>query len=188
MPIVPSSEKGNIDFQQLSIECFSRNNSRVDLQYLECIKDAQKKLREETNRRIPEKVFLNGNSSSGVFAQRFALIHPEIVDSCCIGGAAGSVPIPISDIGYPIGIGDYEKLFGKKFDFEEYRKINFAYYVGEHENSDPGNWDFDGNYIAKDSNGKQIDKTKKAAPMHDMSYRGKSVPTDVGKKQRELFR
>ena len=116
IPIVPSVQGNVPDYQQLSIECFSdemkdkRAYERIDLQYLECIESAKKELEALTHKRVPKKVFLNGYSASGVFAQRFALIHPEIVDKCCVGGAAGSIPIPEDNIGYPIGIVDFEKL------------------------------------------------------------------------------
>ena len=55
-----------------------------------------------------DRIFLNGYSSSGVFAQRFALLHPEIVETACIGGASGSIPIPTEKIAYPIGIANYD--------------------------------------------------------------------------------
>ena len=48
----------------------------------------------ETGKTVQDKIFLNGYSSSGVFAQRFALLHPDIVETACIGGASGSIPIP----------------------------------------------------------------------------------------------
>lgn len=117
-----------------------REFERIDLQYLECIQDAKDSLRQLTGKRVPDKVFINGYSSSGVFAQRFALIHPEIVDKCCVGGSTGSIPIPESNIGYPVGIADFKELFGKEFNEEAYKSIDFAYYVGEHEASNPAEW------------------------------------------------
>lgn len=77
MPIVPHDKSYSPYYQQLSRECFSselagkREVDRIDLQYLDCIEDAKEKLRAITQKRVPDKVFLHGYSSSGVFAQRF---------------------------------------------------------------------------------------------------------------------
>ena len=193
MPIVPHDKTYTPYYQQLSRDCFTdelagkREFERIDLQYLDCIQDAKDILRQLTGKRVPDKVFINGYSSSGVFAQRFALIHPEVVDKCCVGGSAGSIPIPEDNIGYPVGIADFKELFGKEFNEEAYKNIEFAYYVGEHEASNPGNWDIEGNAIEKDEHGNKLDKTQIEAPMHDMSYHGHSTPKDIGEKQREVY-
>lgn len=186
MPIVPHDKTYAPYYQQLSRDCFTdelagkREFERIDLQYLECIQDAKDSLRQLTGKRVPDKVFINGYSSSGVFAQRFALIHPEIVDKCCVGGSTGSIPIPESNIGYPVGIADFKELFGKEFNEEAYKSIDFAYYVGEHEASNPAEWDIEENPIEKG-------KSQLRAPMHDMSYHGHSTPKDIGEKQRETY-
>lgn len=162
-------------YQQLSRECFTesdREYDRCDLLVLESIKDAQKKMESLSGKKISEKIVLNGYSTSGVFAQRFAMIHPDIISKAIIGAAAGSIPIPTEDFDYPLGIRDFEKLFGKKFDEESYRKIQFAYYVGELEAEEKSN--------RKDGNGKNI-------PTHDMSYLTKSIPEDIGEQYRSMF-
>ena len=96
-----------------------------------------------------------------------------MIDTVCIGGASGSIPVPSDDLDYPLGVKDYEELMGKKFDFEQYKDIKFRYYVGEYETFKKSNCRYDDN--------------GEFAPMHDMSYFNRSVPVDVGKKQRELF-
>ena len=162
-------------YQQLSRECFTesdREYDRCDLLVLESIKDAQKKLESLSGRKISEKIVLNGYSTSGVFAQRFAMIHPDIISKAIIGAATGSIPIPTEDFDYPLGIRDFEKLFGKKFDEESYRKIQFAYYVGELEAEEKSD--------RKDENGKNV-------PIHDMSYLTESIPEDIGRQYRSMF-
>ncbi len=175
VPWVPSEVKGPY-YQQLSRDCFELSsnspNYRVDEQVLRII-DAAKGILSGMGIRVQDKIFLNGYSASGVFAQRFALIHPEVVDTACIGGASGSIPVPTGEIGYPIGVEDYSELFGKSFDMNEYLKIKFRYYVGELETVN-----------------KAIESFKEGgslAPMHDMSYFERSVPYDVGVKQRKMF-
>ena len=175
IPILPSVKNGIPYYQQLSKECFSVPKEspyyRIDLQVCSVIDDAKKKLSNQTT--IDDKIFLNGYSSSGVFAQRFALLHPERVDTACIGGASGSIPIPLENIGYPIGIGDYEKITGHPFDMEAYEQIKFRYYVGLLEDTRKTN--------------ERFDENGHPAPMHDMSYFRRSIPTEVGIKQREIF-
>ena len=176
IPFIPSYKNGPY-FQQLSRECFELDEGdkdyRVDEQIIRMINYTKNVLKSDYNIQADEKIFLNGYSSSGVFAQRFALIHPELVETACIGGASGSIPVPSKEIGYPLGISDYQQLFGKPFDKETYSKINFRYYVGELEtiNKTQERFDDEGN----------------PAPMHDMSFFDRSVPYQVGLQQRDIF-
>lgn len=176
IPLIPSY-KDKPYFQQLSKECFELNkkdkNYRIDEQVVRIIQQAKKISEEIKGIPYQNKIFLNGYSSSGVFAQRFSLLHPELVDIACIGGASGSIPIPTSEIEYPIGISDYEEITGNKFDINSYLAIKFRYYVGELETQNKTNSRF-----TEDGN---------PAPMHDMSYFDRSIPNEVGKKQRAIF-
>ena len=163
--------------QQLSKECFNLSdndrNYRLDEQVVKIINYAKFLLEREKGLVAKKRIFLNGYSSSGVFAQRFALLHPNIVETVCIGGASGSIPIPTEQIAYPLGIADYESLTGKKFDLDSYLKIKFRYYVGEFE--------------LQNKTDSRFDDFGKPAPMHDMSYFDRSVPIDVGKSQRNIL-
>ena len=175
VPIIPDHRDAY--YQQLSLECFEVDESvkeyRIDNQIVEIINKAKKVLSNEYGIEMQDKIFLNGYSSSGVFAQRFSLLHPELIDTACIGGASGSIPLPIEELSYPLGIKDYEKITGKKFDMDSYSKIKFRYYVGEYETSakSEDRKDEEGNY----------------APMHDMSYFDKSIPIKLGNLQRQLL-
>lgn len=175
IPIVPSVKNGIPYYQQLSKECFSIPSAhpfyRIDLQVLNIINEVKQNLSDKINLR--DKIFLNGYSSSGVFAQRFALLHPEIVDTLCIGGASGSIPVPILELGYPLGIADYYEITGKQFDLEVYSQIKFRYYIGQFED--------------KRKTSERYDESGNFAPMHDMSYFDRSVPTPIGRKQRAMF-
>lgn len=176
IPLIPS-HKNYPYLQQLSIECFDipkgDKNYRIDEQVVRIINKSKVILKNEVGLTASDKIFLNGYSSSGVFAQRFALLHPDVVETACIGGASGSIPVPTKDLSYPLGIADYEQLTGKEFDFENYSKIKFRYYVGELETQNKSNT--------------RVDDFGNLVPMHDMSYFNRSVPVDVGKKQREIF-
>ena len=176
VPLIPS-DKDYPYLQQLSRECFNLShddkNYRIDEQVVKIIDQAKSILKKEIGLAMKDKIFLNGYSSSGVFAQRFALLHPEMVETACIGGASGSIPIPTEKLEYPIGIAYYETLTGKKFNLESYSKIKFRYYVGEFETQNKSN--------------SRFDDFGKPAPMHDMSYFDRSVPIEVAKRQRNIL-
>jgi len=196
IPFTPDVRGGVPYYQQLSRECFekARNEDykieypRVDLQIIATINNAKEKIKQKTGRNVADKIFLNGYSSSGVFAQRFALIHPEIVGRVLIGGASGSIPLPTTDFEYPLGIKDFRQLFGSDFNEDEYRKIQFAYYVGELETKTPA-WecDIDGKPVERDQNGQIINHDQIIPPMHDMSYYPRSIDIQRGKHQREIL-
>lgn len=182
IPLLPNAPIKVPYYQQISIECFDASKTgkfhRIDEQVVSMIGDAKKIITGLTGKKVNEKIFLHGYSSSGVFAQRFAMLHPELVEQACIGGAIGSMPLPIEEyqgkeIGYPLGISDYEKLTGKPFNMEAYKQIKFNYYVAEGENTRK----------AED----RKDEIGNPAPMCDMSYMPRSVPTEVGQTVRELF-
>lgn len=196
IPFTPDVRGGIPYYQQLSRECFEEAPNeeynieypRVDLQIINTINDAKNKINQETERKVADKIFLNGYSSSGVFAQRFALIHPEIVGRVLIGGASGSIPLPTTDFEYPLGIKDFTQLFGTNFNENEYKKIQFGYYVGELETKTPA-WecDIDGNSVARDANGQIINSNQIIPPMHDMSYYPRSIDLKRGKYQRQIL-
>lgn len=196
IPFTPDVRGGIPYYQQLSRECFQEASNgeykigypRVDLQIINTINNAKDKIQQETERKVADKIFLNGYSSSGVFAQRFALIHPEIVGRALIGGASGSIPLPTTDFEYPLGIKDFRQLFGVEFNENDYRKIQFAYYVGELEARTPA-WERDmgGKPIERDQNGQIINPNQIIPPMHDMSYYPRSIDIQRGKYQRQML-
>ncbi len=182
MPILPAVKTGIPYFQQLSRECFEEKDResvfyRIDMQVCEMISDTKKTL-EKMGITLADKIFLNGYSSSGIFAQRFAFLHPEIVDTALIGGAGGTIPMPpdcleSNNLEYPLGTKNYLELTGKEFDLENYKKINFNYYLAEFEE------------YGKSPNSKNEIGLK--APMHDMSYMDRSVESNTGRKFRSIF-
>ena len=158
------------------------------MQIINTINKAKNKIKQETGRDVADKIFLNGYSSSGVFAQRFALIYPKIVGRVLIGGASRSIPLPTMELEYPLGIKDFKQLFGTDFNEDEYRKIQFAYYVGELETKTPA-WerDIEENPIKRNQNGQIINHNQIIPPMHDMSYFPRSIDIQIGKRQRPIL-
>lgn len=170
VPILPG--ESNPYYQQLSRECFN-NGQRPDLDIVDVINKAKNIMQNVYGMQVNDKIFLNGYSTTGCFAQRFSLIHPELIEGTCIGGASGSIPIPTTKLDYPLGIRNFKEIFGKDFDMESYKKIYFDYYVGELED-----------YIKSNN---RTDEDGNSAPMHDMSYFDRSVPKNVGQAQRDLL-
>lgn len=163
IPILPSPSKDAPYYQQLSTDCF-KNAQRPDLDVINALNKAKIILNDGYKIKTNDKIFLNGYSTSGVFAQRFSLIHPELVDAVCIGGASGTIPIPNSNLDYPLGTRNFEELFGKKFDTENYKNILFNYYVSGLE--------------CKKKSKNILDENGNPASQHDMSYNERSVPKE----------
>ena len=169
IPILPSLGQIPPYYQQLSAECF-KNGERPDLDIVQCINSAKEIMKKEHGVNLNDKIFLNGYSAPGVAAQRFALLHPELIDTLCVGGASGSIPIPSSQLDYPLGTKNFRQLFGQDFNEEAYREITFNYYVGELETLT-----------------ESCDRNGKIYPMHDMSYMERSVPSIQGEQYRQMY-
>ena len=173
VPIIPT-EPNKPYYQQLSRDAFYEENPlHVEEELSGMIKESLDIIEQTRNVRLDDKVFMMGYSSSGVFAQRFALFHPEQIDELVIGGASGSIPVPTSKIEYPLGIGGL-----KDFDSDSYSKIKFRYYVGEYETVN----------LAMDRcevvNGEII---REPLPMHDMTNFDRSVNPYTGKIYKDYF-
>ncbi|MDX1651267.1 MAG: hypothetical protein R3277_02170 [Brumimicrobium sp.] len=113
---------------------------RLDLQLIAMINDS-KVLLKSMKIDVEDKVFMNGFSASGTFTNRFSFIHPELIQALAIGGFNGKLMLPVSDLGkvemnYPLGLNDFEKLFGKKFEMELYREVHQFIYMGKLDDND----------------------------------------------------
>lgn len=115
---------------------------RVDLQLIKMIDDAKKKFKlNDIN--IDDKVIIDGYSASAKFANRFTLLHPEIVKMCIGGGFSGQLTLPLEKIDdeklfWPIGIGNLDELIGEELSAEQvelFKTIPQFYYIGEGDNT-----------------------------------------------------
>lgn len=88
-----------------------------------------------------ERLIGFGHSGGGAAMLRFALMHPEQFDTLIIGGNGDIIPTPFGEngekLGYPFGVKDYSELFGHEFSEEDYKKINFQFYIGDREDDKP---------------------------------------------------
>lgn len=92
IPIIPCL-KGLPDFQQLSIDSIKEFN--IHEKTKNCICNAKTQIENITGKKVQDKIFLCGYSASGLFAQRFALIYPELINRALIGGAAGTISLNV---------------------------------------------------------------------------------------------
>ena len=118
---------------------------RVDKQFANMINNARKVLT-TMGFDVSEKVIMTGFSASSKFAQRFALLYPEMV-SCVVAGGMSALPsFPIKELNgevlnYPLGINDYKQLMGRNFKLNQYMKINQYLFMGDQDNIDPVKYD-----------------------------------------------
>ncbi|SDZ28943.1 hypothetical protein SAMN05660462_02547 [Proteiniborus ethanoligenes] len=92
--------------------------------------------------KVENKVMWNGFSASGEFANRFTLLYPHRVKVMVTGGAMAGTIIPLEtykgeELIYPIGVSEYEKITGRKFNLDEQNKVAKLTYVGELDTNDP---------------------------------------------------
>lgn len=117
-----------------------RDYARFDLQLIAMIDDARKRLAAE---KIPthERVLLYGFSAAGMFANRFAFLHPGRVLAAAVGSPGGWPIAPIESfrgkqLRYPLGIGDFADVAGKKPDLEALRRVRFLIFLGDKDDND----------------------------------------------------
>lgn len=78
----------------------------------------------------PQRFFLHGFSGGGQFAHRFLYLYPERLAGLSVG-APGLVTVPDEHQAWWTGIGDIEKVFGIKVDFDTIRGVPVQLIVGE---------------------------------------------------------
>ena len=113
---------------------------RIDLQLLAMIDHARAELAKDGIQTY-EKVFIQGFSASGMFANRFTILHPERVKAATIGSPGGWPIAPVTtfnseSLPYPAGIADLDSLTGVPFDSDTYNAIPQLIYMGSMDDND----------------------------------------------------
>lgn len=125
-----------IYLNMLSSNSFKVNDKlyeRVDLQIINMIKDAKKRL-SENNVYLDEKIIIHGFSASAKFANRFTLLHPELVKLVIAGGLGGTLILPLryidsEELLYPVGVGNFSIVTDEKI--KKFTNIKQFYYQGK---------------------------------------------------------
>ena len=113
---------------------------RLDLQLLAMIADARERLA-AMGRPVDKKILLNGFSASGLFANRFTFFHPEAVAAAAYGGVNCFIMLPVEKLDsqaleFPLGLADFEKITGHRFDRVAYNAVPQFAYMGEKDEND----------------------------------------------------
>ncbi len=113
---------------------------RIDLQMAAMIKDAQRRLEAE-GINIESRVLLYGFSASSHFANRFALMHPDMVRAVAAGGINSLPALPVPEwndtkLRYPLGISDLKNISGINFKMDEYKKVSQYIFMGDSDTND----------------------------------------------------
>ncbi|MBI2923578.1 MAG: hypothetical protein HYY18_21190 [Planctomycetes bacterium] len=113
---------------------------RLDLQLLAMIQDAKAAMA-RGGFKSADKVLLMGFSASGMFVNRFALLHPKAVRGAAIGSPGGLPMVPLksrdgSALRYPIGLSDFVEVTGAEPDLEEMKKVRLHFFLGADDQND----------------------------------------------------
>jgi len=113
---------------------------RIDLQLIAMIEHARTELN-KANIQTDEKIFIQGFSASGMFANRFTILHPDLVKAATIGSPGGFPILPIANfkgetLPYPAGVADLETFTGIPFSSSTYNAIPQLIYMGSADEND----------------------------------------------------
>lgn len=114
--------------------------SRLDLQLIAMVDHARTLLAAD-GILVRDRVLLQGYSASGMFANRFTVLHPDRVLAVAAGSPGGWPIAPIAtylnvSLRYPAGIADLEILTGTPFDSVTYRQVPQLIVMGSLDTND----------------------------------------------------
>lgn len=114
--------------------------NRLDLQLLAMIQHAKNAMG-TGGFKAADKVLMMGFSASGMFVNRFVMLHPEAVAGAAIGSPGGLPMVPVKSRGeqslrYPIGTDDLAQIAGAAPDLDELRKVKLHFFLGAEDDND----------------------------------------------------
>ena len=113
---------------------------RVDLQLIRMVDDARLRLSEK-GVTTQSRMLMMGYSASAMFVNRFAVMHPTVIQAAAIGAPGGWPIAPVAHwedvaLRYPIGVADIEDITGDDFSIEELKQIPLYFYMGDMDTND----------------------------------------------------
>jgi predicted esterase len=144
VPVFPRpAEFDSIYTHALDRDCLTtkiEGLERLDLQLLAMVDDALERLRER-GLEVSDRFLIMGFSASGMFANRFTILHPDRVLAAAVGSPGGWPIAPVGkwnsqELGYPVGIADLEALVGSEFGIEAYSDVPHFFFIGERDSND----------------------------------------------------
>ena len=144
VPAIPrTSQDWEVYTHALDLDVFTTTNPelhRPDLQLVSMIDDALERL---TNSGwvVRPQVLLFGFSASGMFANRFTLIHPDRVLAVSIGSPGGWPIAPVESwqghaLRYPVGVADLPYLLQRELQTASYNRVPQLFWLGENDTND----------------------------------------------------
>lgn len=114
--------------------------ARFDLQLGAMIDDARQRLAKEKID-TDKRVLIYGFSAAGMFANRFAFLHPDRVLAAAVGSPGGWPIAPAAkfngkNLRYPIGIADLEAVAGRKVEAKKLKDVRFLVFLGDRDDND----------------------------------------------------
>jgi dienelactone hydrolase len=113
---------------------------RFDQQLIRMIDHARVRLRAE-GLRFDKRVLMFGFSASGMFANRFVLLHPKRIKAAAIGSPGGWAIAPINSwkgksLRYPIGVADLRAVSGRMLDIKGLKSVPLFLFLGAEDMND----------------------------------------------------
>jgi len=127
-----------LDRDSLTVE--RADLKRIDLQLIAMIDHARSALAAD-GIQTDEKILIQGFSASGMFANRFTILHPDRVKAATMGSPGGWPIAPLTtfdgeQLPYPAGVADLESLTGERFDAAAYNLVPQLIYMGSLDDND----------------------------------------------------
>jgi pimeloyl-ACP methyl ester carboxylesterase len=113
---------------------------RVDVQLTAMMDDAADRLRQQ-GWEVNDRALIMGFSASGMFANRFTILHPDRILAAAIGSPGGWPVAPVASwdgntLNYPLGVNDLMTLTGQPFDLASYQDVRQLFYLGIEDDND----------------------------------------------------
>lgn len=113
---------------------------RLDLQLIAMVDRARARLAED-GVQTDARFLIQGYSASGMFANRFAILHPDRVKAVAVGSPGGWPVAPVREwqgvaLPYPAGVADLEALTGEPFDSLTWSSVPQLIVMGSRDDND----------------------------------------------------
>lgn len=149
VPVFPrSATQWTVYTHALDRDAFLSNDPaihRLDLQLIAMVESARKLL-SNSNVSLDEQFFITGFSASGTLANRFSLLHPQLLKATASGGINAIAILPLSQLEgtplkFPLGIADVEQVTGRKVQMDAFKKLPKMLYMGALDDNDAAAFD-----------------------------------------------
>lgn len=117
-----------------------RDLGRTDLQLNYMIEETIQRLNQK-GWKVNSRFLMFGHSASGMFVNRYTILHPEKVRASVVFAPGGWAIAPVMsysgyDLRYPVGINDYYEIIGRKFDLNTYKAVPHFFVIGSKDTND----------------------------------------------------